>query len=302
VLCVDADGDGAFAISPSCAIGTDCDDDDATSFTTLVDGDCDGSLTDDDCDDADPLVTGPCPETCAGETPAFDAVILSATLTSNSCSTAESVLSLTLRNIGTEIIPAALPIAIFDATPGPGVAPVLVVTLDAMTLVDGNLPLAPGENATVSVVVPAASVPAGGVYVLLNHAAETAFTATDGIVHTAGALTECDLLNNLGGPWTCDDSVPECVFDTDCAQPVDVCDRVACVEGVCSTTDTGAVWQSCDGLGIIHIAVRQGDASGVVTCRRGLAGDGSTPVITCDRGSDGALLITPEPLEQRCGP
>jgi formylglycine-generating enzyme required for sulfatase activity len=57
----DGDGDGYFDGSePSCGstyMYVDCDDGNPQSNTSLVDGDCDGVLTEDDCDDQNPIRT-----------------------------------------------------------------------------------------------------------------------------------------------------------------------------------------------------------------------------------------------------
>jgi hypothetical protein len=293
VECLDEDGDGHLGLTETCVDGTDCDDSERKSTTTDIDEDCDGSVTEDDCDDTDEEIIGPCPIECETEE-AIDVAVGEVSLMAEDCVEGPIVLSLGVRNEGERDILAETTVAVFLREPDLGVTPAFTFTLDEATLTEGSLPLEAGAELTLLYEAPElfGGALSGEVWVVVNHERETPFAVREEALVTSGALPECTLDNNMTGPVQCESEEPpaECETDEDCGLAADRCDVRVCADGVCMDSDDGTTWAPCEDREIFYVRVTRGDEVGYVICAP--ARDGSESA-ECDLDEDGNPVIHP---------
>ncbi len=300
VECVDLDGDGHFGFTETCLDGTDCDDEDMKGTTVDVDGDCDGSRTEEDCDDNDPEIVGPCPYDCE-TSPGIDVVLGSVTAKARDCAEDRPSIEVQMTNLGTMAVGPELSLSLFTVEPGLGVRPALAVELADLTLVEGELPLLPGASLTASYEAPAglAGLLGAEFWVIANHAADTPFSVFDGMITTSGVVAECNLEDNLVGPVSCESTgvERECEVDADCGLAEDRCDVRICADGMCVDSDDGTTWSLCEAREVFYVRVKRGEEAGYVACRPTPEGRAE-----CDRDEDGLPLIVPVPRDLICVP
>jgi hypothetical protein len=298
VVCYDDDGDGFAGLSESCPDGTDCDDDDSKGTTLDEDGDCDDSLTDEDCDDTDASIAGPCPIDC-DTTPGIDVSLAEVRVTAPNCFEDSPQLEITLVNVGDLPIGPDLALSYFRTEPALDASPVMTVAAGDLVLLDGEFPLEPGLSVTLLHTPrgPLAALLTGDIWVVGNHTATTPFAVREGVTMTSGAVAECVVDDNQAGPLACESTETECEEDADCGFAADVCDTRRCDRGFCVDEDDGTTWSMCEDSDVFYVRVMRGDEVGYVTCRlRGNGLEGSE----CDLDEDGKLLVSPPPADLYC--
>jgi uncharacterized repeat protein (TIGR02543 family) len=294
VVAADGDCDGVETAE-------DCDDTDPMSTTLESDADCDGVEPPEDCDDFDPEVSDLCLPECGEDGPTIELHVVSAAFTAEDCSIDAPRFELTLGNDGEEFAAGSVQISIFDSEPSLDAVPVATVMLEEMILLEGELPIAPFESATFEVVLPTASTEVSELYVVVNHAAETAFTEVDGVVRTVGAERECTLDDNIDGPFTCESQpLAECLADEDCGSASDRCDVMTCEEGLCYEQDSGSDWLPCASDEVVYVEFFRGDEIGYATCRH-VQGNELEGAVECETDDDGELVIRTAPEDLLCG-
>jgi hypothetical protein len=200
-----------------------------------------------------------CLPECGEDGPTIELHVVSAAFTAEDCSIDAPRFELTLGNDGEEFAAGSVQISIFDSEPSLDAVPVATVMLEEMILLEGELPIAPFESATFEVVLPTASTEVSELYVVVNHAAETAFTEVDGVVRTVGAERECTLDDNIDGPFTCESQpLAECLADEDCGSASDRCDVMTCEEGLCYEQDSGSDWLPCASDEVVYVDTKCG--------------------------------------------
>ncbi len=297
VTCLDDDGDGHLGLTDACVEGTDCDDSNPKGTITYGDADCDGSETEDDCDDNDPTVSGPCPIDCTLVS-GIDVALTSVDVVTADCLEDEPQFELVLANTGSLPVGPELNLAFFGTLPRPGVTPIAVVSLDDLVLLEGSLPLEPGATLTLLYETSGsiASALSGDVWVIANHGISTLFAVAGGTTTTSGEVAECVLDDNQLGPLACK-SAPECQDDADCGAAADLCDIRMCADGICLDVDDGTTWSKCEDEDVFYVRITRGNEEGYIACRPSPDDDAAAD---CERDEDGVPVIHAQPIDIYC--